>query len=55
MDRLEEKAMEYRPKIIICGASAYPRDWDYPRFRAVADKVGALLMVDMAHIRWGEA
>ncbi|PNH00190.1 Serine hydroxymethyltransferase 2, partial [Tetrabaena socialis] len=53
MDKLEEKAMEYRPKMIICGASAYPRDWDYPRFREIADKVGALLMVDMAHIRWG--
>ncbi|KAG2488048.1 hypothetical protein HYH03_013353 [Edaphochlamys debaryana] len=50
MDRLEEKAIEYRPKIIICGASAYPRDWDYARFREIADKVGALLMVDMAHI-----
>ncbi|KXZ46754.1 hypothetical protein GPECTOR_41g719 [Gonium pectorale] len=50
MDRLEEKAVEYRPKIIICGASAYPRDWDYKRFREIADKVGALLMVDMAHI-----
>lgn len=52
MDKLEEKAMEYRPKMIICGASAYPRDWDYARFREIADKVGALLMVDMAHIRW---
>lgn len=50
MDKLEEKAMEYRPKMIICGASAYPRDWDYKRFREIADKVGALLMVDMAHI-----
>ncbi|KAG2427985.1 hypothetical protein HXX76_011971 [Chlamydomonas incerta] len=50
MDKLEEKAMEYRPKMIICGASAYPRDWDYARFREIADKVGALLMVDMAHI-----
>ncbi|GLI61008.1 hypothetical protein VaNZ11_003270 [Volvox africanus] len=50
MDKLEEKATEYRPKIIICGASAYPRDWDYQRFREIADKVGALLMVDMAHI-----
>lgn len=51
MDKLEERAMEYRPKLIICGASAYPRDWDYERFRQIADKVGALLMVDMAHIR----
>jgi hypothetical protein len=39
MDKLEEKAMEYRPKMIICGASAYPRDWDYKRFREIADKV----------------
>lgn len=39
LDRLEEKAMEFRPKMIICGASAYPRDWDYARFRAIADKV----------------
>jgi len=51
MDKLEEKAMEYRPKMLICGASAYPRDMDYKRFRAIADKVGALLMMDMAHIR----
>jgi glycine hydroxymethyltransferase len=50
-DRMEEKAMEFRPKMIICGASAYPREWDYKRFREIADKVGALLMVDMAHIR----
>ncbi|KAK8518562.1 hypothetical protein V6N12_017708 [Hibiscus sabdariffa] len=39
-----------RPKLIICGGSAYPRDWDYARFRAVADKCGALLLCDMAHI-----
>lgn len=50
MAKLEEKAMEFRPKMIICGASAYPRDWDYKRFREIADKVGAFLMVDMAHI-----
>lgn len=49
-DRLEEKALEYRPKMIICGASAYPREWEYKRFRAICDKVGAFLMVDMAHI-----
>lgn len=42
MDRLEEKALEYRPKMIVCGASAYPRDWDYARFRAIADKVQRL-------------
>lgn len=49
-DRLEEKAMEFRPKMMICGASAYPREWDYKRFREIADKVGAYVMVDMAHI-----
>jgi glycine/serine hydroxymethyltransferase len=51
MDKLEERALEFRPKMIICGASAYPRDWDYKRFREIADKVGAFLLVDMAHIR----
>jgi glycine hydroxymethyltransferase len=92
MDRLEEKALEFRPRLIIAGGSAYSRDWcarcgaagaagarsplcararlaparstnphlrtpsstppprDYPRFRAIADKVGAYLLVDMAHI-----
>lgn len=49
-DKLEEKALEFRPKMIICGASAYPREWDYARFRAICDKVGAVLLVDMAHI-----
>uniref|UniRef100_A0A0E0MLP5 Serine hydroxymethyltransferase n=1 Tax=Oryza punctata TaxID=4537 RepID=A0A0E0MLP5_ORYPU len=49
-DKLEEKAMDFRPKLIICGGSAYPRDWDYARFRAIADKCGAMLLVDMAHI-----
>lgn len=49
-DKLEEKAMDFRPKLIICGGSAYPRDWDYARFRSVADKCGALLLCDMAHI-----
>eukprot|EP00195_Chlamydomonas_chlamydogama_P007745 CAMPEP_0202889496 /NCGR_PEP_ID=MMETSP1392-20130828/47_1 /ASSEMBLY_ACC=CAM_ASM_000868 /TAXON_ID=225041 /ORGANISM="Chlamydomonas chlamydogama, Strain SAG 11-48b" /LENGTH=487 /DNA_ID=CAMNT_0049572835 /DNA_START=148 /DNA_END=1611 /DNA_ORIENTATION=+ len=48
-DRLEEKATEFRPKIIVAGYSAYPRELDYKRFREVADRVGALLMVDMAH------
>jgi glycine hydroxymethyltransferase len=43
-------ALLFRPKLLICGASAYPRDWDYPRFRAIADSVGALLMADIAHI-----
>ncbi len=49
MDKVEAKALEVQPKLIICGASAYPRDWDYKRFRAIADKVGALLLADIAH------
>ena len=49
--KLEEKALEFRPKMIIAGGSAYCREWDYTKFRAIADKVGAFLMVDMAHIR----
>lgn len=49
MDKVEEIAMRERPKLIICGASAYSRDWDYARFRAIADQVGALLLADIAH------
>jgi len=49
MDRVEAKALEVNPKLIICGASAYARDWDYARFRSIADKVGALLLADIAH------
>ncbi|CAK8566298.1 unnamed protein product [Lathyrus sativus] len=49
-DKLEEKAADYRPKILICGGSSYPREWDYGRFRKIADKCGAVLMCDMAHI-----
>jgi len=49
MDKVEAKAMEVNPKLIICGASAYARDWDYARFRVIADKVGALLLADIAH------
>lgn len=49
MDKVEAKAMEVQPKLIICGASAYSRDWDYARFREIADKVGALLLADIAH------
>ena len=49
-EKLEEKAMDFRPKMIICGGSAYARDWDYARFREIADKCGAMLMMDMAHI-----
>jgi len=49
MDKVEAKAREINPKLIICGASAYSRDWDYERFRAIADEVGALLLADIAH------
>lgn len=49
MDKVAEKARAVKPKLIICGASAYSRDWDYKRFRAIADEVGALLMADIAH------
>lgn len=49
MDKVAEKAREVQPKMIICGASAYSRDWDYVRFRAIADEVGALLLADIAH------
>src|SRR5690606_14469747 len=48
-DALEQKAKEVKPKLIICGASAYSRDWDYARIRAVADQVGALVLADIAH------
>ncbi len=49
-DELERLAMEHRPRLIIAGASAYPRILDFERFEAIAKKCGALLMVDMAHI-----
>ena len=48
-DILEEVALKERPKMIICGASAYSRDWDYARIRKVADKIGALLLADISH------
>jgi len=48
-DQLEKKALEEKPKMIICGASAYSRDWDYARIRAVADKIGAVVLADIAH------
>jgi glycine hydroxymethyltransferase len=48
-DDMEQKAIAHKPKLIICGASAYSRDWDYARIRAIADKVGALVMADIAH------
>jgi glycine hydroxymethyltransferase len=49
-DQVEALAVEHKPKMILVGASAYPRTIDFARFRAIADKVGAKLMVDMAHI-----
>ncbi|MDD4109737.1 MAG: serine hydroxymethyltransferase [Prolixibacteraceae bacterium] len=48
-DEMEALAKEYKPKLIIGGASAYSREWDYKRMREIADKAGALLMIDMAH------
>ena len=50
IDRVRELALELRPQLIVAGASAYPRIIDFPAFREIADEVGALLMVDMAHI-----
>lgn len=49
MDKVEAKAKDVKPKLIICGASAYSRDWDYARFREIADSVGALLLADISH------
>ncbi|MEM8909720.1 MAG: serine hydroxymethyltransferase, partial [Bacteroidota bacterium] len=49
MDKVEAIAKKEQPKLIICGASAYARDWDYERFRQIADQVGALLLADIAH------
>lgn len=49
-DRMEELALLFLPKVIVTGGSSYPRDIDYKRFREIANKVGAYLMVDMAHI-----
>ncbi len=48
-DQMEKLAIEHKPKLIVAGASAYSRDWDFARMRAIADKVGALLMADIAH------
>ena len=48
-DHMEKMAIEHKPKLIIGGGSAYSREWDYKRMREIADKVGALLMIDMAH------
>ena len=49
LDVMEKKALEVKPKLIIAGASAYSRDWDYERMRAIADKVGAMLLADISH------
>lgn len=49
MDKVAAKAAEVKPKMIICGASAYSRDWDYARFREIADEVGAILLADVSH------
>ena len=48
-EQLETQAFKEKPKLIICGASAYSRDWDYQRFREIADQVGALLLADVSH------
>ncbi len=48
-DDMEKAALEHKPKMIVGGASAYSREWDYARMRAIADKVGAILWIDMAH------
>lgn len=48
-EELEQKAREHKPKLIIAGASAYSREWDYARIRKVADEIGAIFLVDMAH------
>ncbi len=48
-DEMERKALEHKPKLIVGGASAYSREWDWAKMREIADKVGAIFMVDMAH------
>ena len=48
-DMMEQQAHKHKPKLIICGASAYSRDWDYTRIRRIADSIGALVMADIAH------
>jgi glycine hydroxymethyltransferase len=48
-DQMEEIALVERPKLIICGASAYSRDWDYARIRSIADKCGAIILADISH------
>ena len=48
-DQMEQRALEHMPKLIIAGGSAYSREWDYKRIREIADKIGAIFLVDMAH------
>jgi glycine hydroxymethyltransferase len=48
-DMMEQQALQHNPRLIICGASAYSRDWDYQRVRAIADQVGALVLADISH------
>ncbi|MCF2445717.1 serine hydroxymethyltransferase [Dyadobacter sp. CY345] len=48
-DKVEETALKERPKLLICGASAYSRDWDYERLRNIADQIGAILLADISH------
>lgn len=48
-DKLAAQAKLFKPRLIICGASAYPRDWDYAKLKAIAEKEGAYLMADIAH------
>ena len=50
MDDVKKQAQEHKPRIIIAGGSAYSQNWDFKAFREIADSVGAILMVDMAHI-----
>lgn len=50
MEEMRRKAREHKPKLIIAGATAYSREWDWAAFRAIADEIGAYLMVDMSHI-----
>jgi len=49
LNNVEEQAQKHKPKMIICGASAYSRDWDFERFREIADSVGAILLADISH------
>lgn len=50
MKKLEERALDFHPKILICGGSSYPRELDYARFRQIANRCGAILLCDMTQI-----